>query len=247
MEPVRSGLCEECGRAARGGTRRNWGPDQVLLCPKCGRKKEEAEVYLTQSQAKALLKAAGELSRRHELLVFIGLNLGLRISEIVALQLEDFEWDEGRVLVTSQKRKGHPRLPVQMSQELQAALYGLVRALIEREKRETAPRPLAVGPLFRRRRGGHDFKRDKGSVSRWSGMKMFREARAAAGLPKRTSSHSMRHYCAVQTLEHAEDLHFASKQLRHAHLATTERYLHLLPERAARLAALIPVTKAKSR
>lgn len=225
-EVVTSGVCFKCGGPARGGRYVRRGTENEKLCPTCLRKSDR-DLVLTHDEAALLMNAARELGPRHALFVALGLNLGTRVSETVMMKGSDFDWQEKKVWVTTLKQKRHPKRVVHLS----GALVRMLRRLIGDRQ----------GYLFPRLRGGHRFKKG-GHVSRWTGNQLFRAAAAAAGLRPEISAHAMRHYCAVKTLESTGELFFTSRQLRHSSLKTTERYLHLLPARAAELAAKVPVT-----
>jgi len=230
---VTSGICEKCEGPAKGGVRRRWGVDLVLLCKECGGAKSEQDLYLTHKQAETLLEAAQKSGPRVELLVTVGLNFGLRVSEIVALQVNDFDWEEGRIWVTTLKRRRHPRLPVYMSKDQARAIRKVLDTVLKQGWK---------GYLFPRRCGGHGWKRG-GHVGQASGMKLFAAARRLSGLPDRISSHSMRHYAAINILESTGDVYWTMKQLRHSTVKTTERYMAILPSRAAALAEKVKAVK----
>lgn len=214
-------ICEECGANARGGTRRRRGVEWVYFCSRCAPPpRSERELYLDHDQAAKLLEVAEAHGGRDRLMVLVGLNLGARASELVAMKKPDFDWSTQRCWIRTLKRKKRPVLPVYLSEEL----VEILRPLLEEIDRYLFPRE---GWGHGRAPGGH--------VSRWWAAKRFKLLATEAGLPERTSIHAMRHYCAIRTLEQSGDLYFTQRQLRHASLRTTERYLHLLPERAREL------------
>lgn len=221
-----SGRCWKCDEPARGGSWARRGIERVPLCKACS-SKDETDLYLTHRQADRLAAAARELGGRHELLVVLGLNLGPRISELLSLKGSDFDFDEGRVRITTLKRRRHTKLPVYFSPKMGK----LFKRLVGKKK----------GFLFPRGSGSHGKGRG-GPLSRWMGARIFREVADRAGISEKVTPHAMRHYCAIKLLEATKDIEFVSRQLRHANLATTQKYLHLLPERAATMAAKVEVT-----
>lgn len=217
--------CEDCGKSSRGGTVRRRGVLQVHLCPSCSpKKKAEHELFLDHDEAAALLAAAredGELAYR---LIFVALHLGPRASELVELRGSDFDWPRSRVLVDTLKRKGRPRLPVWFGPELGEQLRTIVGT--------------GDGFLFPRSRGARG-RAAGGAISRRYAAEIFKRCAAKAGLSPATSIHACRHYFAIRTLEQSGDLYFTQRQCRHASIRTTERYLHLLPDRARATAARV--------
>ena len=226
VERPTSGKCWKCDGPARGGAYVRRGVETVPLCQGCLTKSED-QLYITHRQAERLAATARKMGGRHEALVLLGLNLGTRISELVALKGSDFDFDEGRVLITTLKRRRHTRLPVYFSPQLGK----LLKRLVAKRKGFLFPRQSGA---WGKRRGGH--------ISRWTGLRIFREVSERAGLPERITPHAMRHYCAIKLLEATNDIEFVARQLRHANLQTTQKYLHLLPERAAARAAMVKPT-----
>ena len=229
---VRKGVCHSCGKSARGGTRRRHGIETILLCPSCApAPKSERELYLDHDQAERLLKASQGDPRMH-LVVRLGISCGLRISEIVTLKAEAFNWSRKILFVKTLKRKGHPEKPVYLSEDLAEEL----KLLIGDRRGFLFPRRVAARgkPI-----GGH--------IDRTWAARLWKRLAEEVGLPERMSSHSMRHHFAIALLESTGDVYFTSRQCRHAKIETTERYLHLLPDRAREKANLVPLLGARKK
>ncbi|HLH24828.1 MAG TPA: tyrosine-type recombinase/integrase [Chloroflexota bacterium] len=160
--------------------------------------------------------AAGEPERlvracttdRDRLLVECGLFLGLRVSELVHLQIEEVDLDARRLLV-NQGKGGKDRY-VPIPQKLMAALAAWIG-------KRTA------GPVFLSRLG-------RGLTTR-AVQQMLQAAGERAGLPRRVTPHMLRHTYATRLLERGATLREVQELLGHSSVATTERYTWVLTDR----------------
>lgn len=136
---------------------------------------------------------------------------GLRVSELVNLEINRVYADEEYVVVTG---KGDKQRIVPISQ---TAL---------REIREYMPRRamLKIKPgeeniLFLNRRGSR--------LTRQMVFIMINRLAEAAGIKKRISPHTLRHSFATHLLEGGANLRAIQQMLGHEYISTTEIYLHL--------------------
>ncbi|HXH84499.1 MAG TPA: site-specific tyrosine recombinase/integron integrase, partial [Candidatus Tectomicrobia bacterium] len=139
---------------------------------------------------------------------------GMRVSEIVSLDLDDVDLDGQAIRVVG---KGNKERMVIMGEPAREAL--------ERYLREARPK-LAAGTeraLF--------LNRDGGRLSVRRVQLMLRKYAVAAGLGKRAYPHLLRHTFATHLLDGGADLRVVQELLGHANVNTTQVYLHVTEER----------------
>lgn len=161
-------------------------------------------------QASTLLHttdAASDIRDRALLAVMYG--CGLRVSEVVGLDLRDIHLDaaEMRVLGKGRKERMAP---------MPAAVVQMVREYIQLRMQHADPDQQAV---FLNRRGGRLTTR---SVQR-----MLKERAMQTGADVSVTPHRLRHSFATHLLAGGVDLRAIQELLGHASLSTTERYTHL--------------------
>ena len=165
--------------------------------------------YLTLDESKRLLEAVDGVNKERDYCILcLFLNCGLRISELVGLNMGDVQPDCLRVL-----GKGSKERMVYLNDAARAAIdaYLPVR------------RTMAVqgcDALFvsnRRKRMSTD-----------SVHAMVKKTLLKAGLdPDKYSSHKLRHTAATLMIQHGVDVRTVQEVLGHEHLNTTEIYTHV--------------------
>ncbi len=139
---------------------------------------------------------------------------GLRVSEVVGLNLTDVDLEEGLVRVLG---KGRKERIVPVGREARQALRSY---LAERETlARRPPAPPAEESLFLNRRGGRLGAR---SISR-----LVLRRLQQSGLGKKITPHGLRHSFATHLLSGGADLRSIQVLLGHARLSTTQRYTHV--------------------
>jgi integrase/recombinase XerC len=138
---------------------------------------------------------------------------GLRVSELVGLDVDDVDRGEATVRVTG---KGRKERIVPYGRKAAAALEAW---LTQRGDRR--------GPLFVNRRGGRLGARSVFAIVR-------RRARAA-GIRRRVGPHTLRHTFATHLLDAGADLRAIQELLGHSRLSTTQRYTHVGSEQLMRI------------
>ena len=164
-------------------------------------------VVLSPEEVERLLDAAPGLKYQAALSVAYG--AGLRVSEVVALKVEDI--DSERMLIRVDQGKGRKDRYVMLSPTLLALLRAWWREAKARGKM------LPHGWLF----PGQD------PLTPLSARQLNRACHAAAeaaGITKRVSPHSLRHAFATHLLEHKEDIRVIQVLLGHKKLETTALY-----------------------
>jgi integrase/recombinase XerC len=138
---------------------------------------------------------------------------GLRVSELVGLDLRDLDLAEMTVRVVGKGRKERI-VPFGGAAERALASYLALRGPVE-------------GAVFLNRRGGRLTVRSVHTIVR-------RQARAA-GIVRRVSPHTLRHTFATHLLDSGADLRMIQELLGHSRLSTTQRYTHVGSDQLLRI------------
>ena len=159
---------------------------------------------LSPAEVRRLLESAG--TRKQRALLATTYAAGLRVSEVVRLQLQDIDGE--RMSLRVEQGKGGKDRDTLLS----------VRLLAERRAYWRQYRPaLWLFPA----RGG------KQPMDISTAQKLYYAAKQRAGVTKRGGIHALRHAFATHLLEAGTDLHTIQRLLGHGHLGTTMRYFHL--------------------
>lgn len=153
------------------------------------------------------------LGRRDRAILETLYGAGLRISELVALDVDDVDLDEGSVLVRSGKGSKGRRVPVGR------AAIGAVGDYLTITRKELAKKSTkggAGGGLFLNARGGR--------LSRQGCWKILKKYARAGGLGEKVSPHTLRHSFATHMLDAGADIRVVQELLGHASLSTTQIY-----------------------
>lgn len=179
--------------------------------------------FLTEGESQALLDLPAGLdfpSARLICLLELLYASGLRVSELVGLNLQDLlpEQRTLRVLGKGRKERLVP-FHAQAASTL-AAYLGFRAAFLEVKALPASP------ALFLNQRGGR--------LTTTSVRTMLRSALEVAAVRSRISPHALRHSFATHLLNRGMDLRAIQELLGHASLSTTQRYTHLGLEELAR-------------
>ncbi len=144
---------------------------------------------------------------------------GVRISELVGLDLADIDLDDGIARVLG---KGDKERVVPMGRAARAELrtYCADGRLALRSPRAARRDADAV---FLNARGGR--------LTRQGCWQLVRRAGERVGLGERLSPHVLRHSCATHMLDHGADIRVVQELLGHASVSTTQVYTKVSPER----------------
>ena len=138
---------------------------------------------------------------------------GLRVSELVGLNKDDVDLEEGWVKVTG---KGSKERVVPMGSKAEASLN---RYLARRMELVSEP----IDALFLNFRGGRLTAR---SVRR-----LLKQHLIKAGLDPDVTPHGLRHSFATHLLDSGADLRSIQEMRGHSSLSTTQRYTHVSIQR----------------
>ena len=148
------------------------------------------------------------LALRNLAIIALLARAGLRVGEVVALDVGDVELNERSGWVLVRRGKGLKERRVPLSREARKALRAYLEA-----------RPGWSGDALFVTKTGR--RMDAGAVQR-----MVKAAARRAGIQKRVTPHVLRHTFATRFLRRGGDLATLQAVLGHANLATTARYLH---------------------
>jgi len=198
-------------------------PTQLVGSP---RKEQSLPSHLELDQMDRVLAVPDATTlpgRRDRAILELFYASGLRLSELVGLDLEDVNVS-GRI-VRVRGKGGKERL-VPFNKTTGEALRLMLAdarlappAPAPRQSARPGPHTRTRHPLFLNQRGGRLTTR---SVDR-----IVRHAARQAGVPGTISPHALRHTFATHLLQAGADLRAIQELLGHARLSTTQRYTHL--------------------
>ena len=202
-------------------------PVQDLDSP---RLKKSLPKYLNLEESMDLLdNVDGKNSNRDYCILTLFLNCGLRISELVGLNIADVRGDQLRVL-----GKGSKERMLYLNEACQRALTDW---LDERSAMTLVDQNALFVTLQNRRR-----------ISTAAVHKLVKKHLSAAGLDStQYSSHKLRHTAATLMLQNGVDVRTLQEVLGHDHLNTTQIYTHVDNDDLRAAARANPLGGAKQR
>ncbi len=185
--------------------------------------------YLSYDESVQLLDSVnGKNQERDYCILTLFLNCGLRISELVGLNLQDLHENTLRIL-----GKGNKVRIVYLNEACQSALeqYLAVRRPITGRDEQA---------LF--------LSTQNERISRSGVHALVKKRLAAAGIDaSQYSSHKLRHTAATLMLQNGVDVRAVQEVLGHEHLNTTEIYTHVDNEALRVAAKANPLSKVKKK
>ncbi len=179
--------------------------------PRAGRK---LPAPLSRAEIERLLAAPdvrNPAGRRDRAMLELLYATGLRVSELVSLELNDLDL-ESRVLVA--RGKGGKERLVPVGAPAAEAVRGYLAGARDRLLRGRRSKDLFVTPRGRR-------------MTRQGMAKLLDRCARAAGIRRRISPHKLRHSFATHLLEGGADLRAVQAMLGHADVSTTQIYTHV--------------------
>jgi len=175
--------------------------------------------FLTLADVKKLLATPGETDwagRRDRAILETLYSAGIRVSELVGLDILDADLNDGVAIVRGKGKK--ERLALLGPPATAAISLWLTdrQALFEKLGKET-------NAVFLNKNGGRLTTRSVGRL-------LIRHLRAA-GLDPRTTPHTLRHSFATHMLDAGADIRGVQELLGHKSLSTTQVYTHLTTKR----------------
>jgi len=196
-------------------------PSARIDSPKLGRGLPKA---LTEAEVEALLRAPSidePLGLRDRAMLEVLYASGLRVSELVALDLYRVNLQQGLVRIMG---KGSKERLVPLGEE---AVSWLQRYLVEARPELVKGQGSAV--MFPTRRGD--------AMTRQAFWYLIKRYARQAGINSHLSPHTLRHAFATHLLNHGADLRVVQMLLGHSNLSTTQIYTHVARERLKSLHA----------
>jgi len=175
--------------------------------------------YLTVAEVEMLLAApdtSTPLGLRNRAIIEVLYAAGLRVSELVGMDVADVDLAQGHVRVTG--KGGKERIGLLGKPAMRA-----VRAYLEGGRPELLGRRSA-GALWLNHRGGRLTTRGVAMI--------LSKLSKRAGVRTHVSPHVLRHSFATHLLDGGADLRVVQELLGHANLSTTQIYTHVSQSRA---------------
>ncbi|MDD3478008.1 MAG: site-specific tyrosine recombinase XerD [Candidatus Izemoplasmatales bacterium] len=179
--------------------------------------KKQLPTVLNVEETNQLLLAAKDpsaLCLRNVAMMELAYGAGLRVSELIDLDISDLHLNQALVDVTG---KGNKERIVPLGENAIAALRKYItegRPLLHPMERET---------LFLNKSGSR--------ISRVGFYKIVQQLAIKAGIDKPISPHTLRHSAATHMLEGGADLRAVQELLGHEDILTTENYTHISNQR----------------
>jgi site-specific recombinase XerD len=167
------------------------------------RRKETLPIVLNEEEVKGIIKVTPNL--KHKALLSTLYSTGVRISELLNMELKHIDAERKRVFIPNSKG-GKDRYTIISSKVIE-----VLRAYYKREK----PKKL----LFE---GPTGLAYSASSV-----RKIILKSCKAAGVRKNVSAHTFRHSFATHLLDNGTDLRYIQVLLGHGSSKTTERYTYV--------------------
>ncbi|MEO0078178.1 MAG: site-specific tyrosine recombinase XerD [candidate division WOR-3 bacterium] len=188
-------------------------PAELLELPRMQRRLPSV---LSPDEVVRLIDAAGQAADRFwalraKAMIELLYGCGLRVSELLGLDLTDLSFTNRCVRVIG-KRNKERIVPV--------GTYALaaVRAYLAGAR---------LHYLGRRQSSGLFLNHHGCKLSRMGFLKILRQCAALAGIKRRVTPHTLRHSFATHLLEGGADLRSVQEMLGHSSIATTQIYTHL--------------------
>lgn len=191
---------------------RKENPTDLIESPKIGRKLPDT---LSEKEIDSLINSI-DLSKpqgeRNRTILETLYSCGLRVSELINLQLSDLFFEEGFIRVIGKGNKQR-FVPINFQAQKYIGFYvNTIRSHIEIQKG-------FEDTVFLNRRGKN--------LTRVMIFTIIKNLATKAGIKKKISPHTFRHSFATHLLEHGADLRAIQQMLGHESITTTEIYMHL--------------------
>lgn len=186
-------------------------PTELLESPQTAEKLPEVLSVSEVDRMEESIDLTRWEGHRNRAIIEVLFSCGLRVTELVTLQLDNLYLEEGYVRVMG---KGSKERLVPISGRAVSELM-----LWFDDRRRMNIKPGEEGYVFLNRRGAH--------LTRTMILIMIKRQAAEAGITKTISPHTLRHSFATALLEGGADLRAIQELLGHENIGTTEIYTHM--------------------
>lgn len=190
-------------------------PARLLDTPKLERRLPEILSYKEVELLLSMPDISKPLGQRDKAMLEVLYATGLRVSELVGLNISNINLDAGHVRTVG---KGSKERMVPMGSKALEALKDYLS-----DGRARLLKKQSSSFLFLNSRGRH--------MTRQGFWKIIKRYGLAAGIKKVITPHIMRHSFASHLLEYGADLRSVQVMLGHADISTTQIYTHITRER----------------
>lgn len=187
-------------------------PTELIETPKTGRKLPDTLSLEEIDQIIEAIDLSHPQGERNKTILETLYSCGLRVTELISLQISDLFFDEGFIRVIG---KGDKQRFVPISYETQQ----FINTYIKHIRCHTTPIKDYEDTLFLNRRGKQ--------LTRHMIFTIIKNLTLEAGIDKKISPHTFRHSFATHLLERGADLRAIQQMLGHESITTTEIYMHL--------------------
>jgi integrase/recombinase XerD len=191
---------------------RTTNPTELIEAPNIGRKlpdtisTEEIDLIISQ------IDLSHPQGQRNKALLETLYSCGLRVTELITLQLSDLFFDEGFIRVIGKGNKQR-FVPINLQTQKFILIYvNQIRTHIVAQKGYE-------DTVFLNRRGKQ--------LTRNMIFIIIKDLTQKAGIKKKISPHTFRHSFATHLLENGADLRAIQQMLGHESITTTEIYMHV--------------------
>jgi integrase/recombinase XerC len=191
-------------------------PAEALRGPRLDRKLPHFLTVADVSRLLAAPAAAGVFASRDRAILETLYSAGVRVSELVGLNLDDLDLADGVMVVRGKGKKERLAL---LGESAKAAMNQWLadrQVLLAKQQKES----LAI---FLNKSGGRLTARSVG--------RLLEKYLKCAGLDPRTSPHTLRHSFATHLLDAGADIRGVQELLGHRSLVTTQVYTHISTQR----------------
>lgn len=201
---------------------------------------KRAPTTLTDAETAMLLQATGraDADYRDHMIISIALGTGLRVSEIVGLNVGDVRNGKGAKgvwVLRPETTKGNVGGTVALPDRLRRKVSRYLKWKAERGE------SLVPGdPLFISRGGGRGGATGGLRLSVRASQAMFARWQPRCGFDRRVNFHSLRHTFCSNLWRATGDLRLVQQAARHADPGTTSRYTHATVEDVLRAVQDVP-------
>ena len=186
-------------------------PTELLESPKIGLRLPEVLSIEEINKIVNAIDLSKQEGQRNKAIIEVLYGSGLRVSELIGLQLSKLYVDEGYMLVEGKGSKQR-LVPLSPQSIKQIGLWKIDRNALNIKKGHE-------DKLFLNRRGS--------TLTRAMIFTIVKELTILAGIRKNVSPHTFRHSFATHLLENGANLRAIQQLLGHESITTTELYTHI--------------------